>query len=127
MKIGRVSLTKDEAQWFSRNILKMTEVLEGSARKDKGILERGTYKLLKSMNEIATALANPHPEAGDAKVEIILSRKQKLCVRELIGSVYKTLVNGVIPKYKEQAGRDEYLQRAEDKAKALESMMRKFK
>lgn len=121
--MNRVSLNKDEAQWFSRNVLKMIALLESAEVKDKEILSRTTYKTLNSMREQAQA-AGTEDQAG---VELMLSRKQKQVVRELLQSVNKALVERILPEYKRRGGHEKYIEIGEAKAKQLDAMQRKFK
>jgi hypothetical protein len=124
--MNRVALTKDEAEWFSRNVVKMTQLLEATAKKkDAKILERSTYKTLASMvPHVMKAQAQLKLEAEP--VELHLTRKQKLTVRELITSVNKTLKEHVIPEYTRRQD-TKALENATVKAAALDKMARKFK
>lgn len=126
IQMNRVSLTKTEAEWFSRNVTKMTQLLEVSAQKDAGVLKRTTYKTLKSMLPMAAkAAADATP---DKPTDIYLSRKQKLIIRDLVQSVNKTLVERVIPEYERRGeSHKEYFDNAKAKAEALEKMARKFR
>ncbi len=122
--MNRVSLNKHEAEWFSRNVFKMTQLLEVSARKDAGVLGRATYKTLKSMLPIAEKATKTESE----QVDVMLTRKQKLILRDLIGSVNKTLIEKVIPEYKRRGeSHSGYLLNAEKKAEALKIFERKLK
>ncbi len=119
--MNKVTLTAEEAQWFSRNVRKMIVVLEAQGKNDPKILERSTYKTLKSMEEIAGTL--PDTEL----VQLMLSRKQKLITKELIISVTKTLTDRILPEYERRGGHEKYIEMGKMKSKALAAMARKFK
>lgn len=133
MKVERVSFTQEEAQWFARNVVRAKRLLEVSSRKDKGVLERTTYKSLAAMARKAEAVATTETEI----VDVLLPRKQKIVLRDLIGSVLKTLITHVIPEYErrttEASDADAvldypgYLEKAKSKAIRLEKMARKLK
>lgn len=122
--MDRVRFTKEEVQWFARNIKKMTELLETASRKDKGILERSTYKSLLAMVPKADQALTENQEETD----IMLTRKQRLVLRELISSVGKTLTERVIPEYQRRGeSHKEYLTNAQNKAEKLSKMVRKLR
>lgn len=130
MKIDRVTLTKEEAGWFSRNVIKMKQLLEASESKNKGVTGRTTYKALASMEEKATEIKSILEAAPEDpyEIDLILSRKQKMVIKELVSSVHKTLTTRVIPEYERRGeSHKDYLTNAKDKAVKLETLMRKFK
>lgn len=122
--MNRVRLSQEEAQWFGRNILKSIELCISKAKKDPLILERKTFKGLKSMEEKAK-LAK---ETATEQLDLILSSKQKIIVREIAGSLLLGLRNKIIPNY-EQRGADldpKYLINAKAKADMLQGLYRKL-
>lgn len=125
--MDRVSLTKDETEWFARNVVKMTQLLEVSATKDPKVLERSTYKTLASL--VPTVMkVKALVASGDEKVDFQCNRKQKLIIKDLIRSVVNTLKDRVIPEYVRRGdSHKDYLDNARKKCEALEKMMRKFK
>lgn len=125
--MNRVSLTKEEAAWFTRNVVKTTQLLEAAAKKDPKILERSTYKTLASILP-AVVTATVAVEAKLPTVDVQLTRKQRIVVRELILSVNKTLTERVIPEYERRGdSHKDYLDKALVKADTLEKMARKFR
>lgn len=122
--MDRVSLTKYEAEWIFRNVLKMTKLMETAATKDPKVLVRTTYKTLKSIiPKIGTSV-----EVSEEATDIILNRKQRLVLRDLVQSVHKTLTERVIPEYERRgASHKEYLDSAHTKATILHTMARKLK
>lgn len=128
MKIDRVVFTKDEAGWFSRNVIKMKQVMEEKSRKDPKILERTTYKLVCNMQEkaaqagAAVAAFDEHP----FEIEVMLSRKQKVFLKGLIETMVQGLEN-VNKKYEERGNLQDYIDRNEQKRAYLKSMIRKLK
>lgn len=122
--MNRVQFTKDEAGWFSRNVLKMKQLMEVAASKDAKILDRTTYKALASMTEQAEIAGKADTEV----IDVMLNRKQKLVLKELVQSVRNTLVSKVIPEY-ERRGIDHsvYLERAKIKSEQLGTIIRKLK
>lgn len=121
--MNKVTLTKEEAQWFSRNVLKMISLLEAQGQRDADILRRTTYKTLSAMKAQAELAAVDEAE----KTDLILTRKQKLMVKELIQSVNKTLVERILPEYAKRGGHEKYIEMGKAKAKQLDTMARKFK
>lgn len=130
--MDRVSFTLPEARFFSKSIPRLKKVLEAAATKDAGVLERSTYKTLNAMTEKAI-------EAGQAEAEpvpVMLNRKQRLIVRDLIRSVLRNLVTQVIPEYERRAAGTgdvdvnnyaAYLESSKQKVEILEKMARKLK
>lgn len=129
MKTDKVVLNKDEAGWFSRNVKSSLRILAASEPKNPGVTERSSYKLLKSMEEMATEAESILNQVGEepCEIELYMSRKQKLTVRELIKRTHGSLVTKIIPTYRERGNHQEYLVRAEKKAEMLDAMQRKFK
>lgn len=124
MKIARVRLNKDEAQWFGRNLRKSMELLEGAATKDPGVLERRSYKVLASMKDKYIPAETFEGEALDMN----LTRKQKEVTAGIIQSVLIPLVGKAIPEYVSRGDEyKDYLENAKRKAELLRTMMRKFK
>ncbi len=123
--MNKVTLTAEEAQWFSRNVLKMITTLEAQGKNDPKILERATYKTLNSLQDTAEEAKTLVGEGF--LVELMLSRKQKLIVKELILSVNKTLTDRIIPEYKRRGGHEKYVEMGEAKSKQLAAMARKFR
>lgn len=121
--MNKVTLTKEEAQWFSRNVLKMLSLLESQGQKDATILNRTTYKTLNSMKANAESIAEPFTDS----MHVFLTRKQKLIVRELIQSVNKTLVDRILPEYERRGGHEKYIEMGKTKSAALDKMARKFR
>lgn len=130
MKIQKVSLLPEQAAWFSRNVLKMLQLLENKAKKtgDK-VTERTTYKVLNSLRAKAEEAGKTVEAFGleeEYEFELFPSKKQKQVVFDLISSVHKTLTEGTIPKYETQ-NRTEYLEKAKAKAEFLEELRRRFR
>lgn len=125
--MDRVSLTKDEAEWFFRNVVKMTQLLEATVTKDPKVLERSTYKTLASLVPVITK-AKALVAAKIEPVEVQVNRKQRLIIKDLIGSVVRNLNDRVIPEYERRGdSHKDYLDNAKNKSEALGKMMRKFK
>lgn len=131
MKINRVALTPLEANWFGRNVLSMLQLLERSEGKNPGVLERTTYKILnglRSQAEEAQATVKAFGEEEQYEVDLTLSKKQKSVLKELVGSVQKSLVERVIPEYEKRGeSHKDYKFKATLKAEFLENLVRKFK
>lgn len=129
MNIDRVVLTKDEAGWFSRNVIKMKELLEASEKRNAGVKNRATYRGLVSLQGRAEQTAAALEAFGDEPFEIdmLLSKKQKLIVRGLIGTVMQGLAKTIEEYERRGPGHKEYLDRAKLKAELLNNMNRKFK
>lgn len=124
MNIERVSLTQEEAQWFSRYVLKMIPFMETAGQRDPKILERTTYKTLVSMRDKATFIANtPEVPVND----ISLSRKQKLLMQDLIGSVQRNLSERILPEYRRRGGYDKYLEAGEKQIEFFNKLLRKLR
>lgn len=134
MKSDKVVLTKDEAKWFGRNVIKAVTLFHEKAQKDPKVLERSAYKVMKSMQskagkaiEALTAFEE-HP----FEIEVYLSSKQKKHFLAIILQMNQGLQQGVIPKYKQQLGDEPeritpYLEKAEKTSEMLTNMARKFK
>lgn len=121
--MNRVRLTQEEAQWFGRNILKSLEIFEARAKKNPQVLEKRTYRGFKSMKE----KAEKAKDLTEKSIDIILSQKQKLIVRELIGTVLNGLITKTIPSYEARTDLDpKYIANAKAKAAQLSLMHRKF-
>ncbi len=113
--MNKVTLTQEEAQWFSRNVIKMANLLAAQSKNDPGILDRSTYKTLESMREKAIAIDQMGEEYVE-RVDVQLSRKQKLIVAELIQSVNKTLIDRILPEYERRGGHEKYIKMGQEKA-----------
>ncbi len=124
--MNKVTLTREEAQWFSRNVLKMIALLEAQGKKDPTILERTTYRTLKACENEATA-ASLVEKLPLTSINVLLNRKQKLIVKELILSVNKTLTDRILPEYARRGGHEKYVEMGKEKSKRLEAMARKFR
>ena len=130
--MDRVTLTPSEAAWFSRNLDKMLIQMEKeSRRKDAKILERKTYKVMDSMRpeiERTYKIIEAFGEDEQYVIDVMLNDKQRLLVKQLVGSVHKGLVERVIPEYKKRGeSHAEYQSNAEAKAVFLEKLWRKVK
>lgn len=123
--MNRVQLNLEEAEWFSRNVKKMLQLLEMSEKKNEGVRGRSTYRTLKSMEKVAHQI----DESGAPDtIDIMLSKRQKVFTRGLIQSVLKTLTEKVIPIYESRGeSHREYLIKASIKADKLQTLARKFK
>jgi hypothetical protein len=122
VKLNRVRFTKDEAEWFSRNVANSLEILEAKAKADPKTLERTTYKVVKSMGALLQY------ERDSDSVDINLNKKQKLVLRGMCQSMAAGLRKNTIPAYEKDPEKyKEYLERATAKAALLESMARKLK
>jgi hypothetical protein len=128
VKIERTVLTKDEARWLSRNISKTKTILEAVAKKDPQVLERTTYKTIKSLAPEAEQIASTLDQLGEEpfEIEIQLKVKQKRALYILIEKTLNSLENVILPKYREQ-NKTEYIEDVENKLVILKSMIRKFK
>ncbi len=124
MNIDRISLTKKEAQWFGRYVLKMIDFMQNAGKKDPKILERTTFKVLASLAEKAIIFT-----AADAEINNTnLSRKQKILMQDLIGGVIKNLTERVLPEYsKRGSGFEEDLVQGKLQKMFLETLSRKLR
>lgn len=120
--MNRVELNKEEAEWFSRNVLKMIKLLEAQEKQDPKILTRSTYRILNSLR----AQAESWNKATETQ-NVFMNRKQRQIVRELILSVNKTLTDRIIPEYELRGGHEKYVVMGKDKAKKLHAMARKLR
>jgi hypothetical protein len=125
MKLNRVSLTKDEAGWFARNVPKMKALLEASEAKNPGVKDRASYKIICKMEEQAAKAAEALK--GEAEtIDIYLTRKQKLMLREAASRMGSGL-EIVNEEYRKRGGHEEYIEANEYKAQYLKSLARKLK
>lgn len=129
--MNRVVLNKEEAGWYSRNVLKTILLLEESERRNAGVRERTTYKLLTKMKPQAEQLSEVLKAFGDEpfELEVYLERKEKLLVKGLLETMIKNLKDRIIPEYERRGDKldPKYLNNAKNKTKMLEKMQRKFK
>lgn len=126
--MNRVVLSREEGRWFSRNVLKSLILLESRAKKDKAILERTTYKVLKSIKPQAEKMDAALKAFGDEEyeLELMLASKQKSVVKTMIEDTQKELVTTILPVY-EARGLDKYRDDVKNKIELLKSMSKKFK
>ncbi len=126
MKLQRVRFNREEAAWYSRNVIKSKELLEEKAKRDPAIVERLTYKLVSKMQE--QALKTFVALAGSAEeYDVMLKRKERMILREMVQKMHDGLKQATIPKYERDGDKAEYLARAIEKAKLLNGMARKLK
>ncbi len=123
MNIDRVSLSKEEATWLSRYVLKMIIFMENAGKKDPKILERTTYKVLYSLKGKAEMLAVLESDVYDAS----LNRKQKILMQDLIGGVKKNLTGVIIPEYERRGGHEKALLAAKAQLIFFDTLMRKLR
>jgi hypothetical protein len=127
--VNKVVLNKTEAGWVSRNVPKMLQLLDASERKNKGVKERKTHKILTAILPKAEKVADALKAFGDElyEIEMYLNRAERLFIREMIRKVKKGLVEGVIPEYERRGpAMKGYLISATNKADMLDKMERKF-
>jgi hypothetical protein len=128
LRTNTVILDKAEAEWLSRNVLKTMSILETASQKDAQILERRTYKVIKSLSTQAKEMADVIAQLGDEpyEVELQLKVKQRQGVAAMIESTLRALETQILPEYKKR-GLDKYVQDVEQKLLLLRFMQRKFK
>lgn len=130
MKIDRVQFTKDEAGWFARNVARSLQILEAKALKEPKTRERTTFKVLASMAKTVTDVIDILNQEGGAAepIDLILKRKQKLVVRQMVSDMAKGLRAHTIPQYEKDPEKfKDYLVNAKAKAELLEAMERKLR
>lgn len=139
MKPNKVTFTPDEAGWFGRNVLKMLQNMDASERKNPGVKERSTYKVLNSMRQAALEANDTVVAFGEDElyeVDIFLTKKQRGMLKDLVGSVHKNLVEKVIPEYRNRLEHkitntkinyQEYLDNAIAKSIGLERIFKKVR
>ncbi len=86
--MDRVVLNKEEAGWFSRNVMKTIQLLEASEPKNPGVKDRSIYKGMLSMKSKAAFAADALRAFGEEpfEIEIMLGKKQRKLVADLVGS-----------------------------------------
>lgn len=104
--MSTVSLNREEARWISRNVSKTLTILEAASKRDPGILDRKTYKLLNEVRPKAAALGttldlSPDNSTGEA-LTIELTIGQKTALTALVDATIKSLTEMVLPKYIEK-------------------------
>ena len=126
--MNRVVLTKEEARWLSRNLVKTKMILEAASKKDAEILERSTYKVIKSLNPEAVEMASILDQLGDEpyEFEIMLKEKQKKVLHSLVEKTIKSLSDVLLPAY-ERKNLPEYTEDTKRKIELLKIMVRKFR
>lgn len=128
MKIETIALSKHEAHWLSRNVLKSLLVLAVAARKDPKIVDRTTYRVLDSCKEKAVQIEDALKAFGEEpfEIELSLSRKQKKALRELVQMTVHSLRAGAMIRYEKEEKAD-YLERTVNKIGLLDKLQRKLK
>ena len=126
MKISGVTLNKDQAGWFARNVAKMKELLEKSEKRNEGVTERATYKLISAMEAEAKRVSELLADEAVDQVMIHLTKKQKMVLREMVNRMASGL-EVVNEEYRKRGGHEEYIEKNEHKAKYLKAMSRKLK
>lgn len=122
MKIDRVVLSKEEAGWFERNVIKMIVLLEASEAKNPGVKDRSTYKGMLSMKPKAEQMRD-----AEGSLEMQLSRKQRKLIADLVGSQVRILRDKTIPLYQSRGeSHKSYLTNAQEKLEMLSKMRKKF-
>lgn len=134
MKISRVRLTKHEAQWFSRNVIKTIQSIEEQSKSRPELLERGGYKTLVKIRDQAVSIADEltREAPGEVTYDISLSRKQKLALRAMIETTLNVLAEKILPEYQRRSSAEpeqykQYVSDTEMKVELLKKMARKFK
>ena len=128
--MDRIVLTKEEAAWFSRNLIKTKTILEAAGRKDPEALERQTYKTIVKLQKEAQEIAYTLSQLGDEpfEFEMILPRKLRSVVGRMIEATIKTLTDVVIPEYARRGAEfQEHQLDASRKVELLLKMRKKFK
>lgn len=128
--MNRVSLSKAEARWFSKNVLSTLRILEAASKKDPEILNRTTYKTLNSLRDRATEMQTILTQLSDDsyEVDLILGRKHKLIIGEMIAKTIKSLTEVILPEYTRRGEKyDSYRLDTEEKIKLLKTFIRKFR
>lgn len=126
--MNRVVLSKEEGEWFARNVLKSLVILDTAATKDTKIKDRTTYKILESVKERATEMESVLKQIGSEpfEFELMLSQKQKRVIQDLIDRTRKALTERILPEY-QRRGLSDYVEDTEFKVDLLGTMRRKFK
>jgi len=53
LQLDRVDLTPKECRWFSKNVLRMHQILEERAKQDPKVKDRRTYKVIDGLRQRA--------------------------------------------------------------------------
>ena len=123
--MNRVVLSKADGEWFYRNILKTMTVFEAASKSDPEIKKRTTYRLLKSLKPKALEV-QAASEAGAESHTLMLSKKQKRGVQDMIDATFNLLSGRITTEY-ERRGRADKLEEIKVKTDNLKAMSRKFK
>lgn len=129
MRTDKVVLTKEEAGWFARNVLKIIALLEASEARNPGVKDRSTYKGLVSMQSRAEQMKNVVDDLEDHpyEIETSLVRRQRKLIADLVGSQVKILREKTIPLYERRGeSHKSYLLNAQEKLEMLSRMRKKF-
>lgn len=126
--MNRVVLNKEEARWFSRNVIKSLTILDAHAKKKPEVKDRTTYKLLQSVSTRAKEIEAALEAFGEEpyEIEMNLSKKQKHHIRSMLDDTHKHLTERVLAEYARR-GLQEYVKDTERKLELIQSMVRKFK
>lgn len=126
--MNKVVLNKEEARWFSRNVIKTKTLLESAAQKDPGILDRATYKLVCSIQPQAKEIESVIEQLGEEpyELELSLTKKQKKLIVDMVEKTIAMLTERIIPVYNER-GLSEYAEDANRKVELLKNMKKRFK
>lgn len=128
MKINKVVLSKSEADWFSRNVLKTKSILEARSKKEPDALKRKTYKVLASLEEQASQMSEIVKQLGAEpyEVELVVKPKQKTVIAAMIYLTIQSLEKKILPEYQKR-GLQDYIKDAEMKIDLLKAMGKKFR
>lgn len=98
MKLNRVVFSKLEYEWLAANVSRTKVILEKASQADPKIKERVTYKILAAVESLFV-IATGDPRE---KFEVMLSRKQKQSLGNLVMTTMLILRDRIIPAYKER-------------------------
>jgi hypothetical protein len=126
----KVVLDKEEARWFSRNLIKTKTLLEAAGKKDPAILDRTTYRTIATMEKQAGEIISALNQLGEEpyEFELQIGRKHRVVVGQMIDSTIKALETMIIPEYTRRGENFRgYKLEAEWKVALLKTLRRKFK
>lgn len=124
-----LKLTRAEAQWLSRNIVKTKVILEAAARKDPETLERKTYRTVAALeadaNRVIQELQDDSRQAFELKLE---KESLKKVLKMMVEATIKSLETVIIPEYARRgAAFDEYREDTIRKVALLNKLRKKIR
>lgn len=124
--MSSVALTRPEAQWISRSVLKTLTILEAAAEKDPAMLKRRTFILLDQLRAQASQMAKDLDEGKQEGLYVTVTASQRKMLTALIDATVKSLTEVVIPVYVQKNQLD-YANATQVKIDMIQAMKRRIR